>query len=534
MGANMADFVTAIYIDAEISEYEGHPLINALPRINSPQQTAELIRRTPEVSPEEVTLPPHIRRHAMLRIMDRFLYPTRAHLQLEQTISSMIRQGYLSRNIATKSFQETLNSTAEIRKKKSRNAGNEALVSSVIGCSGAGKSTAVEAILAGYDQVIMHTSYQHVQLVWLKVECPHNASVKSLCINFFKALDSALENDNEYEKQYVKPRANAEMLLSDFARLAALHSIGLLVIDEIQHLEQSKSGVSKRILSFFVQLTNTIKLPILFVGTPKAYELFSPSMRSARRASQFGSINWNRFNTADKTGKGSDWDRFFTRLWSLQWFKSPQPLTSDIKNLFWDYSQGIAHVAVALFYLCQTRAVIIGKEIINKELVDEIFNDELHMISPMIRALQSGNEDAIKKFDDLEIPKAAVIQVDPLYDENGLLTDTMDVTDETLTKLHKLTNMLIQIGIGDDIAPIVAAQAVSELPNGNLFDLVAHIKYLKDEPPPPKTKTKKSKVVKLTPAYVENDLRLMVTKCKTGTYTNIKKEGVTLRLGDYL
>jgi len=529
----MTDFVVAQYIDAEISEYEGHPLINALPRINSPQQTAELIRRTPEVRPEEVTLPAHIRRHAMLRIMDGFLYPTRAHLHLEQTISSMIRQGYLSRNIANKSYQETLNSTVDIQKKSSRNAGNEALVSSVIGCSGAGKSTAVEAVLAGYDQVLMHPNYQHVQLVWLKVECPHDASIKSLCINFFRALDTALDNDEQYEKQYVKARSNAEMLLGDFARVAALHSIGLLVIDEIQHLEQSKSGVSKRILRFFVQLTNTIKLPILFVGTPKAYELFSPSMRSARRASQFGSINWNRFNTTDKTGKGSEWDRFFTRLWSLQWFKTPQPLTNEIRSLFWDYSQGIAHVAVALFYLCQTRAVTVGKEIINKELVKEIFKDELRMIGPMIRALQSGDESVFEKFDDLEIPKAALVQTDAFYLDKTIQNSVVPTNDITSTTLKHLTNMLIQMGIGEDIAPVVAEQAVSELPSGNLFDLVAHIKCLEDKLPL-KSKPKKSTVVKLTPAYVENDLRLMFTKRKAGTYKNIKNEGITLRLDDYL
>ena len=40
--------------------------------------------------------------------------------------------------------------------------------------------------------------------------------------------------------------------------------------------------------------------------------------------------------------------------------------------------------------------------------------------------------------------------------------------------------MLIEMGIGEDIAPLVAQQAVSELPNGNLFDLVAHIKHLKE------------------------------------------------------
>ena len=193
----MTKFKTASYIDAEIVEYEEHPLINALPSINSPQQTAELIRRIPEIRPEEIALPAHIRRHAMLRIMDGFLYPTRAHLQLEQTISSMIRQGYLSRNIADKSYQETLNKTANLSTDMSRNAGNEALVSSVIGCSGAGKSTAVEAVLASYPQVIIHPSYQHVQIVWLKVECPHDASVKSLCINFFRAIDTALDHNSQ-------------------------------------------------------------------------------------------------------------------------------------------------------------------------------------------------------------------------------------------------------------------------------------------------------------------------------------------------
>jgi hypothetical protein len=527
-------FVTASYIDAQIAEYEGHPLINALPPINSAQQTAQLVRRIPEIKAEEVALPAHIRRHAMLRIMDGFLYPTKAHLQLEQTISSMIRQGYLSRNISDKSYQVTLNKVSQMSASDNRNAGNEALVSSVIGCSGAGKSTAVEAILASYPQVIMHPRYQHFQLVWLKVECPHDASVRSLCINFFRALDNALGNDGEYERQYVRPRSNVEMLLGDFARIAALHSIGLLVIDEIQHLERSNSGASERILRFFVQLTNTIKLPILFIGTPKAYELFSPSMRSARRASQFGSINWNRFNASMDSGKGTEWDRFFAQLWSLQWFKHPQPLTEEVKALFWDCSQGIAHVAVTLFYLSQVRAVTIGREVIDSALVKDVFNSELHIIRPMIRALQSGREQEIQKYSDLEIPKAALIQnqvtTQPIEHEASSITNV----DASPNRLVQLVNMLEQVGIGSDIAPLVAEQAIDELPNGNLIDLIAHVRQLEDEAPPkPKPKQKKPKVVKLTPRYVDNDLRLMIQKNK-GSYEVMKKAGVVLQISDYI
>ncbi|WP_445425821.1 ATP-binding protein [Alishewanella sp. HL-SH06] len=526
------DFVTANYIQAEIADYKGHPLINALKPINSPEDTANLIKRMPIIRPEEVILPAHIRRHAMLRIMDGFLYPTKAHLQLEQTISCMIRQGYLSRNIADRSYQDTINRTIEITKSVARNAGNEALISSVFGCSGAGKSTAVEAILAGYDQVIVHPNYQHVQIVWLKVETPHNASVKSLCINFFRALDSLLDNNSEYERQYVKPKAGTDLLLGDFAHVAALHSIGLLVIDEIQHLDIKTNNSSEVILQFFIKLTNIIKLPILFIGTPKAYKLFAPLMSSARRSAQVGSLNWEKFNNSNKTNKGTEWERFFERLWSLQWFKSPQPLTLQMQELFWDCSQGIAHVAVALFYLSQTRAITLGNEHISEELVVQVFNEELHMIKPMISALRSGLEREIEKFTDLEIPKSVFINNAERFPNTTQPLLSAKNKEDAPTVLDKLINMLIDMGIGDDIAPIVAEQAVSELPNGNLFDLVAHIKNLKEQKPENK-ELKKPKIAKLEPAYVVGDLRLALDK-KGNTYKRLKESGVVLRITDYL
>ena len=49
-------------------------------------------------------------------------------------------------------------------------------------------------------------------------------------------------------------------MLGDVARVVALHSAGLLAIDEIQHLEKSKSGGSQIMLNFFVNLTNVTKL----------------------------------------------------------------------------------------------------------------------------------------------------------------------------------------------------------------------------------------------------------------------------------
>lgn len=521
----------AKYANPEIEDYRDQPLINALPLLNSPEDTAKALNRYPKVREVEKDLPGYIRRHAMMRILDEFLYPTKAHLQLEQIISGMIRRGYLGRNIASYEYQQNLKDVDNVDfSVASRNAGNAALSTSLIGCSGAGKTTAVQAILDSYHhQAIYHPHYQHTQLVWLKIDCPHDGSAKSLCIQFFRAVDKVIGTD--YEMLYVKAKSSAESMLGDIARVSALHSIGILVLDEIQHLSAARSGGAAQLLNFFVTLTNVIKVPVLFIGTPKALELFSPTLRSARRASQFGCVNWGRFEHTDGSSDKTEWSLFLKRMWKLQWFKNPTPLTKPMKRLFWEFTQGIAHVAVSLFYLCQARAVVAGNESITLRLVKDVFNEELTIIHPMIKAMQSGRKEELLKFADLDLP-ADTIRV------LGQVSDTelseQDENDEKLQdKLSELTDMLILMGLGEDIASLTAQQALAEKPEEDLFGLVAHIKSLKDKDSV-KTKSSSSKVTKLEPSFVENDLRLLRSDEPMSTYHHLKNEGMILDITSYL
>ena len=50
-------------------------------------------------------------------------------------------------------------------------------------------------------------------------------------------------------------------------RVGWIHCLGLLVIDEIQHLNQAKSGGAEKMLNFFLQLMNTLGLPVVLIGT---------------------------------------------------------------------------------------------------------------------------------------------------------------------------------------------------------------------------------------------------------------------------
>lgn len=521
----------AEYAEPEIEDYRDQPLINALPLLNSPQETAKALNRYPKVRESEKILPGYIRRHAMMRILDEFLYPTKAHLQLEQMISGMIRRGYLGRNIASNEYQRNLSDVDNVDfSVASRNAGNAALTTSVIGCSGTGKTTAVQAILDSYrHQAIYHPDFQHMQLVWLKIDCPHDGSAKSLCIHFFRAVDDAIGTD--YEMLYVKARSSAESMLGDIARVAALHSIGILVLDEIQHLSAARSGGASKLLNFFVTLTNVIKVPVLFIGTPKALELFSPTLRSARRAAQFGSLNWNRFEHLSNIPGESEWERFIHRMWKLQWFKSPTPLTKPMQDLFWELTQGVAHVAVSLFYLCQARAVVAGKEFITPKLVKDVFTEELSIVHPMIKALQSGRKEEIVKYADLDLP-ADSIRILGLSNDT-VLSEVESIDETSKDKLSELTDMLIRMGLGDDIAPLAARQALDEKPDADLFGLVAHIKSLEDKTVVVE-KSSGSKVKKLEPRFVERDLRLLRNDEPMLTYSNLKNEGMILDITPFL
>ncbi|MEK5749981.1 ATP-binding protein, partial [Acinetobacter nosocomialis] len=87
-----------------------------------------------------------------------------------------------------------------------------ALSYSLIGCSGSGKSTTLHRILNLYPQVIYHEKYNFMQLVYLKIDCPHDGSLKNLCLHFFKAIDVALGTD--FERKVALKRLGIEALLN--------------------------------------------------------------------------------------------------------------------------------------------------------------------------------------------------------------------------------------------------------------------------------------------------------------------------------
>lgn len=391
----------AVYKESSVPNYRNNPLIEALPPIYPAQEAFEILKHRPPYSDEERLLPVEVRLHTVQTLLQVFT-PLAIHLDLEQRFSRLIRYGYLGRN------PMTLGHWADISKRvESVRCGEPASLNirsntpgfAIVGMSGGGKTTAVETILQKiYPQVIVHREYQgralnRIQIPWLQLACPFDGSTKALCLDFFRAVDDLL--DTHYYETHGR-RKTTDELLPSMARVASIHCLGVLVIDEIQHLSQGKSGGGEKMLNFFVHLVNTIGLRVVLIGTSKAKEVLSKGFRQIRRASGQGDLIWERMR------KDEVWRDFLKSLWEYQYVREPSPLTDEISDALYDECQGITDFAVKLLILAQVRAISTGIEKITSAIIRSVAKDSLQLAAPVLQALKSGDTQMLEKYNDVE------------------------------------------------------------------------------------------------------------------------------------
>ncbi len=390
----------ADYQTVPVPGYWGNPLIEALPAILTVEETAQRLKYEPDYDETRRGQATELRLH-LLHDALRFFQPMPIHFELEQRFSRMIRAGYQGRNPLERGFRREMETRLQATTyltqhfNQTRSQGF-----TLLGVSGIGKTTAVEAVLSLYPQVILHREYagqpfSHLQVVWLKLDCPHDGSIRGLCLNFLQALDGLLET--RYYPYYARNgRATTDEMLPAMARVSAIHSLGVLVIDEIQHLSEAHSGGANRMLNFFVQLVNTIGMPVVLVGTPKAQAVLTGEFRQARRGAGQGDLVWNRMQ------ENTIWQLFVKTLWTHQFTRQPTPLTSTLSHILYDETQGITDLAVKVYMLAQIRAMTTGKEQLTEAVLHSVAVDSLRLAQPVLSALRTGDRLKQGQFEDIQ------------------------------------------------------------------------------------------------------------------------------------
>lgn len=262
-----------------------------------------------------------------------------------------------------------------------------------------GKSSSLNRVLSNFPQVIGHYEYKDkkiciYQVVWLKIHCPFDGSVKGLCIDFFNRIDQIL--GTRYFEKYATSKRTVDTLLSILGQVARNSGLGLLIIDEIQHLSQAKSGGVDKMLNFFTTLVNTVGIPVVLVGTMKAKNLLQNDFRMARRTLGTGvNIIWERLKNDESFSLLMD------TIWEYQFTKKKTQLIEEFINLLYEESQGIIDIAVKIYAMAQIKAISTGREEITVDIIKEVVDNNLNAVKPMIDAIKSNDIRRISKYEDI-------------------------------------------------------------------------------------------------------------------------------------
>ena len=180
------------------------------------------------------------------------------------------------------------------------------------------------------------------------------------------------------------------------------YNVGVLVIDEIQHLSKLKQEAAD-MLDFLVTLTNMFSVPLIFIGTSKARSLFQHNFRLARRVQSGGYIEMGPLKQ-----NSVEWDTLLESLWEFSVLDEEAELTQSVKDLFYDQCQGVISLAVMLFMCAQSRALLHNVKIMTSAVIKEAAANDLKFTQPMIKALRSGDPLKIAEFDDISIDEEVI------------------------------------------------------------------------------------------------------------------------------
>ncbi|MFJ7371547.1 AAA family ATPase [Lysinibacillus sp. NPDC098008] len=397
---NGMDAVQATYHESPLEEYNSNPFIQALPPLMTKQGIIDSLAMPISFDESERDYDSAFRLHMVQRLYKLF-QPLPRHLDVWNTTFSLLYQGYISRNPFDKEYIRQRNQMGKEIIAKSFDVNNQstfrttASCATLIGYSGMGKTSSVQRVLNNIPQVIVHNEYNgqqfnQLQLTHLTLQTPHSSSLKALTLQFFMKVDEILGTNNY--KRNVSKNTSVDAMLPQMGQVANNIGLGLLVIDEIQHLQ---NRAIKQMMNYFVTLMNSFGVPILFIGTPAAYSIFQQEFRIARRVSGNGEISWNNMEN------NKEFRFFLESLWRYQWTQVFTPLTDEMVTVFYEHTQGVSDLIVKLFANVQVMAISSGKEAFTASMVRKVAKEQFKLMQPMIDAIKSKNPYKMHQYEDL-------------------------------------------------------------------------------------------------------------------------------------
>ncbi|KWK49967.1 transposase [Burkholderia stagnalis] len=469
-------FVEAEYYQGDLPpEYKSNPLISAL----GPLWDSKSIMRALSVpvawSASECLRSDEYRLHVIGRL-SRLVVPVPASLQVANLMQTIIRQNYVGQSPVVESFEEIGD-----RYKSSQNGElvpinehtrSHAYCAGIFGLSGSGKSTVLEDALRLMPKVIKHSKYGLMQVVAIKVDCPTSASLKDTIKSIIGSYDELL--GTRYLDE-LRSGATVADCANKLYRIARRHRTGLIILDELQNALRAISRTDP-LFDFFVGFANCGGSSVIGSGTPNARGLFRKTLRSARRISSRGVIEWNGMANA------ADWEKFCDQLEKYQWLKNMGPLSFSIRGKLYEVSQGLPGIVIPLYQLAQENAIYTGIEKITREILVDVYSEYMETLRPIVSAIESKDKSKMSQYEDLlgDTLSDIVATMEGeakrhMYAESAIQHDQEESAIDAVSRL-------LLLGISEDVASSLINTVQKEFPAASaekLSDEAARRYYLR-------------------------------------------------------
>ena len=243
---------------------------------------------------------------------------------------------------------------------------------SIIGNSGIGKSASIfRAIDLITDSAVIEFENPYAKVIpSLVVQCPFDSSVKGLLLEILRKADELL--DSKYYENAIKIKATTDTLIGCVSQIA-LNNIGLLIVDEIQNICNSKNG--KTLVGSITQLVNNSGISICFVGTPECKNFFDKVMHLARRTMglEYTSLDFD-----------VEFTMFCKIIFQYQYMEERIEITDKIIKWLYDHSSGNVSIVIALLHDAQEIGILSGHKSLSIDLFEIAYKQRMSVLHDYI------------------------------------------------------------------------------------------------------------------------------------------------------
>lgn len=339
---NPGTHAKAEYKTSPVSRYRGNPFIETLPPLLAKKDYLTNVVHKPPAPTAATRRQSDTVRIMEVPVINEVVIGFPEHQRAGLALADLLREPYVKRNPIIVDDLKLRTQFAGAHSGQWKGAFSTFKSSArghvLIGITGQGKTTYFQAALFSSPQVIHHTlqtpngELKCVQIVYLVLRCPHDGTLKSLCLQFFAQIDALLGTNYLREAKGVSGIAEMVQLMH---RVSWAVSLGTLVVDELQNLRGAKGNTAELMLNLLADIVEMVGVSLLVVGTPAVEGVLDSSVRNIRKMSTTGETQFKPMARG-----GSQWRNYTDQLWEYTFTKKWKPITEGIRNAWWDASGG--------------------------------------------------------------------------------------------------------------------------------------------------------------------------------------------------